>query len=32
VKGVEQGKALVFSVLENFHGRTVSVPSNSFEH
>lgn len=27
VKGVEQGKALVFCVAENFHGRTVSVPA-----
>lgn len=26
VKGVEQGKALVFSVTENFHGRTVCFP------
>lgn len=25
VKGVPQGEALVFSVAENFHGRTVSV-------
>ncbi|TVY56337.1 Ornithine aminotransferase, partial [Lachnellula suecica] len=25
VKGVEQGKALVFSVTENFHGRTVYI-------
>lgn len=25
VKGVEQGKALVFSVNDNFHGRTVSI-------
>ena len=23
VKGVEQGKALIFSALDNFHGRTV---------
>lgn len=27
VKGVEAGKALVFSVEGNFHGRTVSVPA-----
>lgn len=26
VKGVEQGKALVFSATDNFHGRTVSLP------
>lgn len=28
VKGVEEGKALVFAVAENFHGRTVSFDSN----
>jgi ornithine--oxo-acid transaminase len=26
VKGVEEGKALVFCAAENFHGRTVSIP------
>lgn len=29
VKGVEEGKALVFSVEGNFHGRTVCVPSGA---
>ncbi|TVY35075.1 Ornithine aminotransferase [Lachnellula subtilissima] len=29
VKGVEQGKALVFSVTENFHGRTMTAISMS---
>lgn len=28
VKKIPQGKALVFSVTENFHGRTVSLPSS----
>lgn len=26
VKGIPQNEALIFSVEENFHGRTVSVP------
>lgn len=29
VKGIPQGKAIVFSVAENFHGRTVSLKSVS---
>lgn len=29
VKGVEEGKALVFCAAENFHGRTVSISSVS---
>lgn len=30
VKGVPQGRALVFSVADNFHGRTVRSPSPAF--
>lgn len=30
VKGVPQGRALVFSVADNFHGRTVRAPSTTF--
>jgi ornithine--oxo-acid transaminase len=32
VKGVEQDKALVFSALDNFHGRTVcgTLPSRFY--
>lgn len=30
VKGVPQGRALVFSVADNFHGRTVRAPSPTF--
>jgi ornithine--oxo-acid transaminase len=29
VKGIPQGKALIFSAAENFHGRTVSLSSRS---
>ena len=28
VKGVEQGKALVFCVTDNFHGRSVRAPGS----
>lgn len=31
-KKIEQGKALVFSVAENFHGRTASAPLSNYRN